>query len=99
MVNRIKSRSSKDICSALRKQMSEMSRLGFKVTMVRVDGESGVGADEETVSELARAGVAVDIVGATEAVAVAERKIRSIKDRCRCVVNTLPFALSNKLED
>ena len=99
MVNRIKSRSSKDICSALRKQMSEMSRLGFRVTMVRVDGESGVGADEETVSELARAGVAVDIVGATEAVAVAERKIRSIKDRCRCVVNTLPFALSNKLED
>ena len=79
--------------------MSKMKRLGFKVKMIRVDGESGVRADEETVSDLARSGVAMDIVKTTEAATVVERKIRSIKERCRCVVNTLPFTLSNKLED
>ena len=52
MVNRIKSRSSKDICpdDILKKPMSEMNRLGFRVTTIRVDGESGAGADEETTS-------------------------------------------------
>ena len=50
-----------------------ISRLGFGVMMIRVDCEFGVGADEETVSELSRAVVAVDMVGATESVMVAER--------------------------
>ena len=66
MVNRLKRSSIKDICPALRKQMSETSRLGFRLTMIRFDGESGVEADEETMSELARAGVTLDTVKATE---------------------------------
>jgi hypothetical protein len=66
MVNRLKSTSNKDICPALRKQMSEGSRLGFRLTMIRVDGEFGVEADEENMSELARAGVTLDTVKATE---------------------------------
>ena len=66
MVNRLKRSGNKDICPALRKQMSGRSRLGFRLTMIRVDGESGVEADEETMSELARAGVTLNTVKATE---------------------------------
>lgn len=66
MVNRLKRSSNKDICPALRKQMSGMSRPGFRLTMIRVDSESGVEADEETMSELARAGVTLNTVKATE---------------------------------
>jgi hypothetical protein len=50
-------------------------------------------SDEDIVSDLNNAGVRVD------AVAVAERKIRSIKERVRCAVNNLPFNLSNEIED
>ena len=46
--------------------MSGMSRPGFRLTMIRVDSESGVEADEETMSELARAGVTLNTVKATE---------------------------------
>ena len=46
--------------------MSEMNRLGFRLTMIRVYGESGVKNDEETMSEPATAGVTVDTVKGAE---------------------------------
>ncbi len=69
------------------------------MTILRTDGESGIVSDEDLISDLNNAGVRVDAVAAIEAVAGAERKIRSIKERVRYAVNTLLFNLSNKIED
>ena len=52
MVNRVQSKGGKDVMMALRKHISEMKRLGFIVTTLRIDGESGVVTDRENTIEL-----------------------------------------------
>ena len=99
MVTRIKSRGAKDILNALKKHVSEMEKQGFKVRLINTDGESGLVTDADNVFELNRLGYNVDVVGAGEPVPVVERKIRTIKERARCLASTLPFELSSKLED
>ena len=48
MANRLKSSGSEDIRPALKKQIGEMTRQGFRVTILRAEGESGIVSDEDT---------------------------------------------------
>ena len=47
----------------------------------------------------AKAGDLLDTTGAGIAVPVVERKIRTVKERVRAVINTLPYDLTEKLEE
>jgi hypothetical protein len=67
--------------------------------ILRTNGESGIVSDEDEISDFNNVGLRIDAVAATEAVAVAEKKFRSVKERVRRTVNTLPFNLSNKIKD
>ena len=99
MVSRIKSKGGRDIMPALRQHISEMKKQGFKVTTLRVDGESGIVTDKENVIELNNMGVTVDPCVSGDHIPNVERKIRTIKERVRCMASVLPFELCNKLED
>ena len=99
MVNRIKTKGSKDLMPALKKQISEMVRQGFKITSMRSDGESGIVIDKDSIIELNNMGIKVDVVSPGDHVPVVERKIRTIKEKGRCLASILPFELNSKLED
>jgi hypothetical protein len=99
MVSRVKSKGTKDLLPALKKQISEMVRQGFKITYLRVDGESGIVADHNSIIELNNMGIKVDPAAAGDHVPVVERKIRTIKEKVRCLASILPFELNSKLED
>ena len=81
----------------LESNIHHITKYGFKITMIRIDGESAVNTLSFE-SKLAALGIILDSTGAEEAVAVAERKIRVIKERVRAIINTVPFSLSELLE-
>ena len=95
------------ICKLSRKNKSSLwmtlesihhiTKYGFKITMIRIDGESAVNTLSFE-SKLAALGIILDSTGAGEAVAVVERKIRVIKKRVRAIINTVPFSLSELLK-
>lgn len=99
MLTRLKSRNATEVMKALRKQFYEMKKQGYNIRVLRTDGESGISKDERNVNELASMGIEIDVTGATEAVQKIERKIRTIKERARCALCTLPYALTSKLVD
>ena len=49
-------------------------------------------------SKLSSLGIILDSTGAGEAVAVVERKMQTVKQRIREIVNSIPYKLSEKLE-
>ena len=99
MCTRIKSRHSKDVIPALIRHVLEMRRVGFEVKVIRCDGEGAIVFDTEDNAQLLKLGLIVDPVTAGEAVPRIERKIRTIKDKARCLTTTLPFKLARKVED
>jgi hypothetical protein len=62
---------------------------GFLLEIVEVDGQF-----EPLHGALSEMGVTLNRCSREEYVPVAERRIRTLKERCRCICNTLPF---NKL--
>ena len=68
--------------------------MGFEITLIRNDGKSAV--NSEIMKE--KLNIRVDITGG-ESVPVVERKIRTIKERLRGVICTLPFIMSEQLTD
>ena len=99
MITRIKSRNTKDVIPALIRHVLEMRKQGFKVEVIRSDGEGAIAYDDEAKADLLKIGITVDLVAAGEAVPRIERKIQTIKERARCVTTTLPYRLARKLED
>ena len=99
MVNRLNTKGGEDVMNALRKQISEIKKLGFIVTTLRCDGESAIVTDKKNTIELNNMGVTVDPCVSGDHVPTVERKIRTIKERVRCMASVLPFELCNKLED
>jgi Reverse transcriptase (RNA-dependent DNA polymerase) len=79
---------------ALKRRLAQFERAGFTVTHIRCDGESGI----ETEWLRSRIGVAIDTTG-DEAVGQIERKIRTVKERLRAVICTLPFKITDQLLD
>ena len=97
MVNKLSKRDNWTLWVSLESNIHHITKYGFKIKMVRVDGEGAISTTwfENKISQL---GTILDTTGAGEAVAVVERKIRQVKERVRAVVNTLPFSLTEKLE-
>jgi hypothetical protein len=59
---------------------------GFLLEIVEADGQF-----EPIQGELAALGITLNKCSREEHVPVAERRIRTLKERCRCIFNTLPF--------
>jgi hypothetical protein len=97
MVNKLSKRDNWTLWGSIESNVNHITKYGFKIKMVRVDGEGAISTDwfDSRISSL---GAVLDTTGAGEAVAVVERKIRQVKERVRAVVNTLPYTLTEKLE-
>ncbi len=59
---------------------------GFLLEIVEADGQF-----EPLRGELSEIGITLNRCSREEHVPVAERRIRTLKERCRCIFNTLPF--------
>ena len=59
---------------------------GFLLEIVEADGQF-----EPLHGELSALGITLNKYSREEHVPVAERRIRPLKERCRCICNTLPF--------
>jgi hypothetical protein len=81
------SRSEKAIHSGLEDLQQNCAKYGWNVTF-RMDNESGAQA---IVNRLRFKDLHIEFVGSGAHVPRAERKIRVIKERCRIIINRLPF--------
>ena len=93
------SKKSEDLVQAFSRQVAEMRKQGFKVTTMFIDREPGMILDDKVITSINNMGIDIDSVGSGQAVPVIERKIRTIKERIRCGLNSLPYKLTSRLED
>ena len=89
-INKLKSRSVGSIFHQVKKQLSVYRSRGFEVSKVRCDPESGLVALQPL---LGNSGYEMDVTGQEEAVPPIERAIRTVKERVRGIIHTLPFRL------
>jgi hypothetical protein len=94
-VTRIGAKTDWDLWRILESQMRLADRHGLTTSLVRVDDESSM--DSEFFR--AKLGDRLDTGGAGTAVPVVERKIRTVKERIRAVINTLPYEITEKMEE
>ena len=97
MISKLSRKNNSSLWMNLESNINHITKYGFKITMIRVDGEAAINTLNFE-SKLALLGIILDSTGAGEAVAVVERKIRHVKEKVRAVVNTLPFSLTELLE-
>ena len=97
MVHKLTKKNQNRLWSALYSHITHITKYGFRVDTLRVDGESAVHTEWFN-SKLSSPGIILDITGAGEAVAVVEKKIQTIKQRIRAIINSVPYELSEKLE-
>ena len=74
------------ILSAIKDVRDIYMKRGFSLEIVEVDGQF-----EPLRGELAPMGITLNKCSREEHVPVVERRIRTLKERCRCIHNTLPF--------
>ena len=94
-VSRVKSRDKYDIWQALESHLKFPEKFGLRAATIRVDGESAIATDWM----VAKTGHRIDSGGAATHVPMVERKIRTLKERVRSMVCTLPYNLTEKLEE
>ncbi|KAA8497592.1 Retrovirus-related Pol polyprotein from transposon TNT 1-94 [Porphyridium purpureum] len=94
LLDRVTSKSAHHLQEALHKQFASLKSFGAKVVEIRSDPESGIVA---AVDWMKSNGVIPDILAAGEAVQPAERAIRMVKERMRCVLSGLPFRMPKSL--
>jgi len=92
---KLKAKTTQSLFSALTGQIGDIKAKGFKPSKLKCDPERGFTAMKDILSE--EYGVSVDTVGTGEHVRVVERGIRTIKERVRGIVNTLPYKLCSVL--
>ena len=93
-VKKLRDKSNKELERALKVILRYVQRKGFEVTVIRSDGESAIE------SEYLRQHIDIPIdTSGGEHVPIIERKIRMVKERIRGVLNTLPFTLTEQLEE
>ena len=97
MVHKLAKKDQHTLWTSLSSQLALINKYGFKIDMIRVDGESATNT-EWFHSRVGTLGIMLDTTGAGEAVAVVERKIRTVKERIRAVANMLPYNLAERLE-
>ena len=93
-VNRLKNRTTASIYKQVKKQLAVYTSRGFQIDHVRCDPESGLVALRPM---LGADGFEMDIAGQEEAVPEIERPIRTIKERARGIIHTLPWNVPLKL--
>ena len=94
-VTRLKSKDDWTIWRALEYHMKLAERFGLFISLVRIDDESAM--DSEFFR--AKLGGKLDTQGAGGAVPMVERKIRTVKERIRSIINTLPFEITEIMEE
>lgn len=95
LINHLKgSRTAATLMSAISNQLNRYTSQGFVVNTILTDGEGGLIALE---SYLNSEGISVNPAGPGQHVPVVENKIRQIKERCRAIINTLPYTLPETL--
>lgn len=93
-VNRMKAKNEVEIHRELARQMRYPERFGITVGKVHIDGESAVNSDyvKDRINN-------IDSRGGGSHVPAIERKIRTIKERVRAVLNMLPYGLTEGMEE
>jgi Reverse transcriptase (RNA-dependent DNA polymerase) len=94
-VTRLKGKDEWTLWRALERHINFVARFGLKVASIRVDGESALATDFIN----AKTGGIIDSGGAGVHVPLVERMLRTIKERIRATLNTLPFHITEKLEE
>ena len=94
-INRLKGKDDWTIWRGVEQHIRFAERFALSISLVRVDDESAVASDFFQ----SKLGERLDIGGAGTAVPVVERKIRTVKERIRAVINTLPFEITEKMEE
>jgi hypothetical protein len=101
VAKRLKTRTKYEQWNALQEIIQIVSSSGTKVYQIRCDQEKGID-NSYLKSKLVGdtyGGITLDITGGRSSVSDVERKIRTIKERVRGVLSTLPYKLTVKLED
>jgi hypothetical protein len=96
VTNLQQSRRAEIIGHALVDQVNKLKTRNFYSNLIVFDEEPGV-VTGSVENNLGNIGVELQTVGAATKVGVIERRIRLIKERCRCMINSLPFKLPKAL--
>ena len=80
MVHKLVKKNQNSLWSALYSYITHITKHGFRINTLRVDGESAIVTDWFN-SKLSSLGIILDSTGAGEAVAVVERKIQTVQQR------------------
>jgi hypothetical protein len=82
----LKNQQNKTILAAIKQVHSVYAKRGFKIRNMLMDGQF-----ESLRAQLADLNITLNTISADEHVPEIERRIRTVKERTRCVYNTLPF--------
>jgi Reverse transcriptase (RNA-dependent DNA polymerase)/Zinc knuckle len=82
----LQNQQSKTLLTAIKHIKSVYSKRGFNITVMLMDGQF-----DSLRGDLAELNITLNIVSNDEHVPEIERHIRTLKERMRCVYNTLPF--------
>ena len=93
-VNRMRAKNDVEIHKELMRQMKYPERFGISIGTAHIDGESAVNSDY--VKDRIRN---IDSRGGGSHVPAVERKIRTIKERVRAVLNMLPYGITEAMEE
>jgi len=91
MVNKCTSgRSTSQVKQVIMDQIAEYKSRHFSIKALLCDGEGAVHALR---NDLLNMGISVNIAGPEQHVPLIEVKVREVKERCRCHLSVLPYAL------
>lgn len=91
----LKSRTWINILNTLAAHRNVYSKNGYSVGKLRFDREKGVTCIEKLLQE--KLNIALDTSAPYQKIPVAERKIRLVKERCRCEINNLGYKVSRTM--
>ena len=89
----IKNRSKAEINEALCEFINIYSAYNWRIRKIYCDNEKGVVANEKDMLEK---GILIEYVSPNTHVSVAERKVRTIKERCRTILNSIKYKLPSR---
>ena len=94
LTSKLDNRKTDHIWRKISSQLANLKKKGFRVTKATVDPESGLTRLDNLFGDV---GIGLKHVAVNQHVAAVERRIRTIKERCRGIISTLPHRLCKKL--
>jgi hypothetical protein len=98
-ITRVKSKKELHLLQVMVYHLRHIKNRGFKVPIIRVDGEGALNTDFFKGQISKEVGTVLEACGSDEHISEIERKIRQIKELIRCVVNMLHFNVPSSLLD